>query len=116
MPRNTTRRSNKTPQMRSNPQPTPQPYQPQQSTFGDAVKSGIGLGIGMEAVRGVTGAVFGGSNNQTVNNIPASASANVTEPKCKLQHDELMLCLKNNNFDCKYLFTQYNTCLENTLG
>ena len=65
-------------------QPTQTAARPQGSTFGDAIKSGVGLGIGMEAVRGVTG-MMKSSPSQVTNENP-----------CIQPHNELLQCLNEN--------------------
>ena len=79
------------------PAPASQPAQ-QGSTFGDAVKSGIGLGVGMEAVRAVTGSL---TNKEPL----------PSHNPCVSKHDELITCLTNQQFDCQGILLDYKECL-----
>lgn len=98
------RTSKTVPTRRASQMPTRQPTQtaatPQGSTFGDAIKSGVGLGIGMEAVRGVTG-MMKSSPSQVTNENP-----------CIQPHNELLQCLNEKHFDCTEFLNSYNACLS----
>ena len=102
-------------QTRGQPQPQPQ----QTSSFGEAVKSGIGLGIGMEAVRGVAGALSGSSYQQQHQEPQHQEFTGIndnTKSICDTYHSDLLKCLKNDKINCETLFLQYKDCLMNQLS
>jgi len=107
MPRSTSRRrspSKPVPKTTSVPVSTP-PQQQTGSSFGEAVKSGIGLGVGMEAVRTVSGMM--GSNST-----PQQHNQSQNQNPCLQTHDELMKCLNEQHFNCYDLLNSYNACLK----
>lgn len=103
MPRSTKRRSKYVPQTKQ-PQPTQPQSQPQPmhgSSFGDAVKGGIGMGLGIEAVRGAIGA-FSNSN---------------TEPQPQNQYhpcDDLkkLLIKCDDSKNCEVYLKAYQSCMQ----
>ena len=97
-----TRTASQTPTRQASQMPTHPTNTPQGSTFGEAIKSGVGLGIGMEAVRGVTGM------------IKSSPSEVTNENPCVHPHNELMKCLNEKYFDCTEFLNSYNACLSNS--
>lgn len=113
MPRTTSRRrspSKPVPKTTSVPVSTP-PQQQTGSSFGEAVKSGIGLGVGMEAVRTVTGMM--GSNSAPQQHNPSqNQNQNLNQNPCLQSHDELMKCLNEQHFNCYDLLNSYNACLK----
>lgn len=135
MPRNTSRsrsgsKASKVPSFQKRNSHTPassqgqrQPQPQQTSSFGEAVKSGIGLGIGMEAVRGVVGALSGSTGHQqqheehqqqhTFTGIHENDN---TKSICDTYHSDLLTCLKDNKINCETLFLQYKDCLMNQLS
>jgi len=94
-----------TTQPQKQPQPQPQPQMQQGSTFGEAVKSGIGMGVGIEAVRGAIG-IFSGNNRQQDN----TNNQDVFE-KCKLHHDEFSKCLQKNPEMCYDYYQKLSECM-----
>jgi len=103
------RKQRKVPQSQPTTQPQKQPQtQPQMqqgSTFGQAVKSGIGMGVGIEAVRGAIG-MFNGNNRQQDN----TNNQDVFE-KCKLHHDEFSKCLQKNPEMCYDYYQKLSECM-----
>ena len=103
------RTSKKTaPTSRNVPQPKQQhqPTQPQSmpsSSFGEAVKGGIGMGLGIEAVRGAIGA-FSNSNTQSQH-----------KPENQYQPcDDLKKLLINcdDSKNCEVYLKAYQSCMQ----
>jgi hypothetical protein len=92
-------------QSHRDPQAQQQPQMQQGSTFGEAVKSGIGMGVGIEAVRGAIGMLSG--NNRQQDNIN---NQDVFE-KCKLHHDEFSKCLQKNPEMCYDYYQKLSDCM-----
>lgn len=133
MPRSTTRnrsgsKSSKVPSFQkrnshspSSSQPQGQPHPQQTSSLGEAVKSGIGLGIGMEAVRGVVGALSGttGQQQQHQEHQQQQTFTGINDNSksiCETYHSDLLTCLKDDKINCETLFLQYKDCLMNQLS
>ena len=99
------------PQPHTQRQPQPQPHKQQQSkmqqgsTFGEAVKSGIGMGVGIEAVRGAIG-MFSGNNRQQENTNNQDVFEN-----CKLHHDEFSKCLQKKSEMCYDYYQKLSDCM-----
>lgn len=112
MGRSSSRRS--TPKRNYPAKQTPQPTTPtvpqQSSTFGDAVKGGVGMGLGIEAVRAGIGAVTGGVAT------PNQAEQTFEQPQiqevCKYQKDALLACATSNSFDCTEFMQAYRNCIN----
>jgi hypothetical protein len=107
MPRSTKRRSSSVPQTKQSQQPQPQSHpQPMPgSSFGDAVKGGIGMGLGIEAVRGAIGAF---SNRE-----PQSQS----QPQNQTQYhpcDDLknLLIKCDDSKNCDVYLKAYQSCMQ----
>ena len=92
----------------SSPSARPAPVQPTTAstgnTFGDAVKSGIGMGVGIEAVRSVAGMMRSSDDTQK--------ETSASHHPCVQTHNELMKCLNEKSFDCYDLLNNYNLCLK----
>ena len=104
MPRSTKRRTSnmpqtKQPQQRQSTQPQPMPG----SSFGDAVKGGIGMGLGIEAVRGAIGA-FSNSESQ-----PQSQPQPQYHP-CDDLKKLLIKCDDSKN--CEVYLKAYQSCMQ----
>lgn len=103
MPRSTKRRSSNVPQTKQ-PQPT-QPQSMSGSSFGDAVKGGIGMGLGIEAVRGAIGA-FSNSEPQTQ---PQSQPQPQNHP-CDDLKKLLIKC--DDSKICEVYLKAYQSCIQ----
>ena len=111
MPRSTKRRSTSVPQTKQPQQPQPNQQQPQPnqqqpmpgSSFGDAVKGGIGMGLGIEAVRGAIGAF---SNRE-----PQSQTQPQTQyHPCDDLKNLLIKCDDSKN--CDVYLKAYQSCMQ----
>ena len=107
MPRSTKRRSNNVPQTKQ-PQPTQPQSHPQPmpgSSFGDAVKGGIGMGLGIEAVRGAIGA-FSNSNTEPQTQYQPQNQYHPCDDLKKL----LIKCDDSKN--CEVYLKAYQSCMQ----
>ena len=89
----------KQPQQRQSTQPQSMPG----SSFGDAVKGGIGMGLGIEAVRGAIGA-FSNSNTE-----PQSQPQPQYHP-CDDLKKLLIKCDDSKN--CEVYLKAYQSCMQ----
>ena len=120
MPRSTSRRRSSTPVKKQQvpqtvpkqtsqpvPQQASQPVPQQASTLGDAIKSGVGMGLGIEAVRGAIG-MF--KNNEQ----PVEVNKNINV--CEKFNEELVNCMNKTPDNCKDIFNALQLCnIMNTM-
>lgn len=115
---------------KTNPPPMPpsQPLPRQGGGFMDAIKTGAGLGIGLEAVRTASDAIKGklSSDNNDNNlaqgdNCPTQYSDNTEIGACEYEGKALSKCLYDNYSlsdedklkKCEYFFKMLQMCQEN---
>jgi len=108
MPRSTKRRTSnmpqtKQPQQRQSTQPQPMPG----SSFGDAVKGGIGMGLGIEAVRGAIGAF---SNNNSEPQPQSQSQHQSQNHPCDDLKNLLIKCDDSKN--CEVYLKAYQSCMH----
>ena len=100
--------SQSVPQAQSVPQSqsVPQAQPVQQSTMGDAIKSGVGMGLGIEAVRGAMG-MFKGDSSNSVQNTPIDKD---TEKMCESFEKVLINCMNATPSECTDVFNAFQLC------
>ena len=77
------------------------------------ITSGIGLGLGMEAVRGIGNAISGSTSDNVSNEIPHVQKPDQTDI-CNIFSQKFTECMaKNNGEDCIVYLNNYNLCKQN---
>ena len=83
-------------------------------TIGESIKSGFGLGLGLEGARAVIGGAIGmvsGGNKQT--NETTAVITNKQPEACNIEKKMLEKCLDNNNsetFSCREFIDLLSDC------
>ena len=67
------------------------------------MKSGIGMGVSIEAVRGAVGMMRGNVSQNETDSVPF--------PECKIEHQEFQKCLSKNPDYCFEYYKKLTNCM-----